>query len=203
MGRGAPPLSPAKDLTGFVRMIRMMLRGHRLPSGSPVVVVASAVSAPYAVIAPVHFFSRNSLPFLHSPYSSSSPSSSPPSRLSSSHFTRFKRTRIGQKIHTEYTLHTTRTPHSLHLPCSLLSSLLPSALFHCSPKVAYSSIRPRCWPSAMPCSALFCPAPFESPSLTSLKGVVATQGACVRQYSVKAGDTCNSIGAAQGASTYV
>jgi len=34
------------------------------------------------------------------------------------------------------------------------------------------------------------------------QGVAADQGACVRQYSVKSGDTCNSIGAAQGASTY-
>ena len=69
------------------------------------------------------------------------------------------------------------------------------------PRSAYSSIRPRCWP--LPCPALSYPASFESSSLTSLKGVAATQGACVRQYSVKAGDTCNSIGAAQGASTYV
>lgn len=34
------------------------------------------------------------------------------------------------------------------------------------------------------------------------QGVAATQGACVRQYSVNAGDTCNSICAAQGVSTY-
>ncbi len=66
-------------------------------------------------------------------------------------FTRFKSTRKYQEpktqnpertknpegIHaTRYTLHTTRTPHSLHSPCSHLSSLLPSAPFHCSPKVS-------------------------------------------------------------------
>ena len=53
------------------------------------------------------------------------------------------------------------------------------------------------------CPVLSYPVSFESSLLTSLKGVAAAQGACVRQYTVKSGDTCNSIGAAQGASTYV
>jgi LysM repeat protein len=34
------------------------------------------------------------------------------------------------------------------------------------------------------------------------QGVAATSGDCTRTYTVKSGDTCNSIGAAQGASTY-
>ena len=152
MERGSVKWSPAagslpstmRALFCFVRCSTCAARPHRLPyriagrrrvsaallSVSLFLQLSPLPPQPALVVVVVVVVSTAALQFTRSLVSKVSKSPDP-------------RSQNGPKIQKGYTLHatryplpTTRTPHSLRSPCSLLSSLLPSAPFHCSPKVS-------------------------------------------------------------------
>ena len=152
MERGSVKWSPAagslpstmRALFCFVRCSTCAARPHRLPyriagrrrvsaallSVSLFLQLSPLPPQPALVVVVVVVVSTAALQFTRSLVSKAPKSPDP-------------RSQNGPKIQKGYTLHatryplpTTRTPHSLRSPCSLLSSLLPSAPFHCSPKVS-------------------------------------------------------------------